>query len=511
MNSLLKKLLAACQMEYLTLDQDLMIQEISSGVQRFADSPDDISLENDVRIGFPELIGMEDILMAIIQGEQPSFELKAVSRYLENNQLLYMDICIISNTVETLLEKKLVVVFADVTEKMMMEQTLVQRSNEATLLLNALAASKDYIEKIITSMADALLVTTRAGNIKKINQAAQKLFGYDEVELMGQSVSMIFAEDEILEQIFAQEFKLIQGEILPDMEVICQTKTGEKIPVAFSCSSIQTTTKDAQDLVYIGRDMTERRNAQEKIKKLNKDLEIRAIALEAANQELEAFSHSVAHDLRNPLNKIIGYNQIVIEEYNQQLDADGKSYLEVVKESSLRMNELITDLLRLSQVTRGEICYETVDLSALATAIAIDLQQRDPKRQVEFQILNGAITTGDAALLKIVLENLLGNAWKFTGKQPQAQIEFGISPQKNAKQTAIIPAFFVRDNGAGFDMKKASKLFTAFERLHKNSDFEGTGIGLATVQRIIHRHGGRIWAESSLGKGAIFYFTLEVH
>jgi light-regulated signal transduction histidine kinase (bacteriophytochrome) len=233
------------------------------------------------------------------------------------------------------------------------------------------------------------------------------------------------------------------------------------------------------------------------------DLEQKHRDLEAVNQELAAFSYSVSHDLRAPLRSIDGFSQL-LEDYAEGLDERGKRYLRHIRESARDMGELIDGLLALSGVTRSELRREVVDLSRLAQDIAVSLQHRDSglTRQVEFQFEQGLSAEGDARLLRNVLDNLLGNAWKFTRKRPDARIEVGTSRQGDG------PAFFVRDNGAGFDMAYASKLFGTFQRLHAAAEFEGHGIGLATVQRIVHRHGGRIWAEGQVGVGATFYFTL---
>ncbi len=240
---------------------------------------------------------------------------------------------------------------------------------------------------------------------------------------------------------------------------------------------------------------------------LNTELEQRVAErtaqLENTNRELEAFSYSVSHDLRTPLRAIDGFSQALLEDYSEQLDKEGQSYLQRVRAATQRMAELIDDLLELSRVTRSEMRQENVNLTILAQQIMDALQKQDVNRQVEFTIAKGLTTVGDPHLIRVALENLLGNAWKFTQKQTEAEIEFGSVIQAEGQT-----AYFVRDNGAGFDMNYASKLFGAFQRLHAANDFPGTGIGLATVQRIIHRHSGKIWAEGTVNQGATFYFTL---
>lgn len=225
--------------------------------------------------------------------------------------------------------------------------------------------------------------------------------------------------------------------------------------------------------------------------------------LKAANQELEAFSYSVSHDLRAPLRSIDGFSQALLEDYAGQLDDQAKDYLSRVRTATQRMGFLIDDMLTLSRVTRAEMQSEVVDLSALATALLAEFQQSEPEHKVDWLVEPGLVAKGDAQLLRIALLNLLGNAWKFTGKTAQARIEFGAL--HNAEG---VWEFFVRDNGAGFDMAYADKLFGAFQRLHSEREFSGTGIGLATVQRIVRRHGGQVRGEGALGQGATFYFTL---
>ncbi|MBA2344073.1 MAG: hypothetical protein H0V83_03190 [Rubrobacter sp.] len=225
--------------------------------------------------------------------------------------------------------------------------------------------------------------------------------------------------------------------------------------------------------------------------------------LQATNRELEAFSYSVSHDLRAPLRSMDGFSQILLEDYGDELDEEGRDYLGRVRAASQRMGNLIDDLLELSRVTRGPLRRASVDLSAIAASVAEGLRASDPERHGSFEISEGLVARGDAKLLRVALENLLGNAWKFTSKEPDARVEFGVSRQ------GVAQVYYVRDNGAGFDATYAGKLFGAFQRLHGSEEFEGTGVGLATVARVIRRHGGEVWAEGEVGKGATFYFTLE--
>ncbi len=234
----------------------------------------------------------------------------------------------------------------------------------------------------------------------------------------------------------------------------------------------------------------------------NQALQRNAAELLAANQELDAFAYSVSHDLRAPLRSIDGFSQVLLEDYAGKVDEAGRDSLQRVRAASQRMATLIDDLLKLARVTRAEMRSEAVDLSGMARDIAAELRRTTPARQVEFAIAPGLKARGDSRLLRVALDNLLRNSWKYTANQARPRIEFG-SVEGNGGR-----AFMVRDNGAGFDMQYADKLFGVFQRLHSAAEFEGTGVGLATVRRIIIRHGGRIWAEGAVDQGATFYFTL---
>ncbi len=288
------------------------------------------------------------------------------------------------------------------------------------------------------------------------------------------------------------------GKVQKEFEIEC----GE---ILYICNFVPVLDEDYVN-VYV-RDITERKRAEQKIKKLNKVLDQRVkdrtMQLEISNRELEAFAYSVSHDLRAPLRGIDGWSQALQEEYESLLDSKGRIYLTRVRDETRRMGLLIDGILKLSRVARAEIKRSQVDLSKMVHRIVERLQENENNHSIQFEIQPGLICTGDSQLLEIAMTNLLENACKFSGKQARPKIEFG-QMKDNGNQP-----YFLRDNGVGFDMAFSQKLFGAFQRLHSLAEFPGAGIGLATVQRIIHRHGGSIWADAKVDSGAIFYFTLS--
>jgi PAS domain S-box-containing protein len=354
---------------------------------------------------------------------------------------------------------------------------------------------------IVESADDAIIGEDLNGIVQTWNMGAEIIFGYKAKEIIGKPISLLVpaGHTDELPEIFA---RIKQGEHIENFETIRMRKDGTIIPVSLTFSAI----KDANGKVIgaskIAHDITERKKAEDAIFELNATLQRNNAQLAAANKELESFNYSVSHDLRSPLRSLYGFSQALLEGYADKLDAEGQDHLLRIRAASQRMGQLIDDLLSLSRVSRGEMTRENMDLSAMACGIAEELRATAPQRGADFVISQGLLAYADPRLLRIVLNNLLGNAWKFTSNRPDARIEFGCKEETGGK------SYFVRDNGVGFDMAYAGKLFGAFQRLHAMDEFPGTGIGLATVQRIVHRHGGRIWAESALGKGATFYFTL---
>ncbi|MHB9134575.1 MAG: sensor histidine kinase [Armatimonadota bacterium] len=299
---------------------------------------------------------------------------------------------------------------------------------------------------------------------------------------------------------------LRQGKAVPGQEIEILRADGTHAIIFDAAAPLRDAAGQIAGAVVVVQDITELKRTEADLRNLTETLEQRVrertAALEASNKELEAFSYSVSHDLRAPLRAIDGFSRILYEDYTNQIDEQGRDYLTRVRNAAQRMGRLIDDMLNLSRIGRAEMHQETVELSALAIATLDELRQREPERRVETDIMPGMLVTGDAALLRIALDNLLSNAWKFTSTREVAQITVGMNSMDGER------VYYVRDNGVGFEMDYVDKLFTPFQRLHTVEEFPGTGIGLAIVQRIIARHGGRVWAEGALGKGATFNFTL---
>jgi PAS domain S-box-containing protein len=366
---------------------------------------------------------------------------------------------------------------------------LEQRVTERTAQLKE--SGEKFSKAFLASPAAVSIASLPDDRYINVNEALAKLTGYSREELLGRTAAELGLVDataraQVLETIRTQGFA-------HNVEIQIHTKSNQ---IAEVLTSIEQMELGGQlCLLSVNFDITDRKRAEVELQKAKLDLE-------AANKELEAFSYSVSHDLRSPLRSIDGFSQALLEDYADQLPSEGRNYLERIRASAHRMAELIEDLLKLSHVTRAHLKFVPVDLTKLVRDILAELQRPHPERSVRWSVAPNLTGRGDPQLIQIVLENLLNNAWKYTSKQEQAEIEFGSKYEKGQ----II--YFVHDNGAGFDMAYAGKLFGAFQRFHTTMEFPGTGIGLATVQRIIHRHGGRVWAESAVGQGATFFFTL---
>ncbi|MGH8503652.1 MAG: PAS domain-containing sensor histidine kinase [Gammaproteobacteria bacterium] len=374
---------------------------------------------------------------------------------------------------------------------------------------SAVRESEQRVRLIVDSSLDAVVTMSEQGSITGWNPQAEAVFGWTREEAMGRKLADLIIPKEYREahrRGLEHFLRTGTGPALNNrLSVAALHKDGREFPIELTISPLKLGGKF--EFSAFVRDVTEHKRWQEEVETLNETLEQRVAErtaqLETVNRELEAFSYSVSHDLRAPLRAIDGFSRGLLHDYADCLDERGKADLDRVRAAAQRMGQLIDDLLTLSRFTRSEMRMARVDLSDMARAVAAECQASEPTRAVEVVIAPDLTATADAQLTRVVLDNLIGNAWKFTGHQPRARIEIGAELHDGGT------AFYVRDNGCGFDMSYADKLFGAFQRLHSRAEFDGSGIGLATVQRIVHRHGGRIWARAAVDQGATFYFALS--
>ena len=370
--------------------------------------------------------------------------------------------------------------------------------------MSALAASEASFHGLFNTVYEAIYILDRDGRFLAVNDGAVRMYGYPRETLVGRTPEFVSAPDRndlaavaaMMQRAFAGEPQRFEfwgrradGEAFPkDVRLVRGTWFGQDV------------------LIATADDITGQVQAREEIRRLNAGLEKRVqertSELTAANRELESFAYSISHDLRSPLRAIDGFSHLLAEDYEDKLDHQGRDYLGRVRKAVQRMGTLIDDILELSRVTRQEMRREPVDLGRLAEELNEEIARAWPGKQPAISLPGRCLAEGDPQLLRLMLQNLLENAWKYSGRNPAPEIEFGCETL-DGRQVC-----YVRDNGVGFDMAHAGRLFTPFQRLHKPEDFQGNGIGLATVARIVRRHGGRIWAESAPGAGATFRFTL---
>ncbi|MBR7831189.1 PAS domain-containing protein [Actinospica sp. MGRD01-02] len=371
--------------------------------------------------------------------------------------------------------------------------------------------------QVIDNSPAVIYMRDREGRYLLVNRRYEELFGIRREEIVGRTDFDMFPPEA------AADFRANDLKALASGAAVQAEESVPQVDGAHTYITLKYPLTDIAGRHYaicgISTDITDLKRAEEEANRLNSGLESlnaglesrvreRTAELEASTRELDAFAYSVSHDLRAPLRAVAGFSELILEDYGSALDATGRDYLSRVVAATTRMSRLIDDLLTLSRATRAELSWRPVDLSAMAQRILADLRsaEGDPERPVELIVEDGLHATGDPALLELVLQNLISNAWKFTAKQDKALIHVGVERLADGGC-----AFFVRDTGAGFDMRYADKLFVPFQRLHSVDDFAGTGIGLAIVGRIINRHGGRIWAEGHPERGAVFRFVLPEH
>ncbi|MDR7415059.1 MAG: PAS domain S-box protein [Armatimonadota bacterium] len=457
-----------------------------AAVQRYG-----YSREEFLRMRILDIRPPEDVprLLEDVQRPRPALQASGTWRHrTKDGRILHVEVT--SHTLPYGGRPAVLVVAHDVTERYRTEQAL----QESEGLFRSLVEQ---------SLVGVYLI--QDGVFRYVNPALADIFGYPREELIERRGPKDLVHPEDWPLVDANLRRRLEGEVQAlRYGFRGMRKDGQVIHV--EVYGARTVYQGRPAVIGTLVDVTEQKEAEEALRALTRELEervrLRTAELEAANRELEAFSYSVAHDLRSPLRSIDGFSQALLEDYADRLDEAGQDYLRRVRAASQRMAELIDDLLQLSRVTRAPLEAQEVDLSALVQAIVEELRQREPDRAVEVHITPGIRARADPRLMRVALENLLHNAWKFTRPRPHARIAFGAAPTPHGL------ACFIQDNGVGFEMRYADKLFAPFQRLHKPSEFPGSGIGLATVQRIVARHGGRVWAEAEADRGATFYFIL---
>ncbi|MDJ0552977.1 MAG: PAS domain-containing sensor histidine kinase [Microcoleaceae cyanobacterium MO_207.B10] len=505
MINLLKKLLASRHTEYLMMNSQLKILEVSYGLKRFADAPELTVIGEDVRSSFPELIGVEELLEEVINGQRESFEYEGISRSSKDKSSLYIDISIIAGLNEGTTEKSLMLLVEDVTEKMVMQQQLIQSANESNLLLSALAASQDYINKIIASMGDALLVTTSSGVIKTVNRSAENLFEYKKEELIGKEIYLIIPDKKLLHKA-RQKHLFLKEKVSKDVELICQNKTGEKIIVEFSCSVIQTDTEGIQNFVYIGRDITERKKEEDEIRQ--------ALEQERDLRELRGrFFSMVTHEFGNPLNTVLLSTQLLRSYKSKITEAETEQYFDYLEESTQEMLELLNDVRFIGKADAGKLKYKPAPIDLIKTCSNLVKSMKvtaSNKHQINFT-MNNKITAKskqksgkkdrifflmDEKLIRHILSNLLSNALKYSPEGGEVNLQLTLHNQE-----AI---FKIKDEGIGIPKENQKQLFESFYRASNVSKIPGTGLGLSIVKQCVELHSGTIEFDSEVGKGTTF-------
>lgn len=368
--------------------------------------------------------------------------------------------------------------------------------------------NREIQSSIVDFSADAIITISPDGVILTWNASSEKLFGYTVEEAIDKPIVFLYSVDWVTKEAEIRNH-ILEGASLEQLETLFVSKQGIELNVAISLAPLKNSNREIVGLSMIVRDITDKKRAEDQIRTLNTELERKVLertaALQNAYDEMEAFTYSVSHDLRSPLRATDGFSQALLEDYGDKLDATAQDYLSRIRSASQKMGGLIDDLLQLSRQTRTAMIPSVIDLGTIARQIISELARQSPRRNVNVIIGENLSGYVDANLIYIAMDNLLGNAWKYTSQNPNAAIEFGSITQNGEK------VFFIRDNGAGFDMSYVDKLFKPFQRLHSIEEFAGNGIGLAMVYRIIKRHLGRVWAEGEIEKGATFFFTLGLN
>ena len=487
----MKQLLIIDKREYLILNKDLTIAQISALATKYAEFPDRVVVGQDIRLSFPEFIGLEDTLIGLLQQEQGNFILQGITRHTEQNSLLYFDIDIKN------IDNNLIVFFEDVTELMTLKQSLLQQVNEAEILLSSLKRFEECTNKIIASMGDILIIVTHSGKIERINKAAKKLFGYSYSELLNQPISRLITSQDFDHQ---QLYNSYQGsnKSVQKVELTCQNKNGEAIEIEFNFSIVPTEIKGLFKCIYLGRNITERKRIESEIRKaLEREKELRKLK--------SSFVSMASHEFRNPLSSIMICTDLLLHRDRDISEEEYNLYLNLIKSSANNMQYLLEDILVLSKTESAKSAFnpDWLDLEKFCQQIINELKLIYQDRQINFNGVNFPLQIyGDKKLIRHILTNLLSNAIKYSPVEESVNLKLAYS---EAEQLITLE---VRDSGIGISAEVQKHLFESFYRGNNVGDIAGTGLGLSIVKKAVDLHGGTITVESEIGIGTIMTVTL---
>lgn len=498
MNRIFKKLLSPHRLEYIILDSELVILEISPCAKRFADRPDEVEIGKDARLGFPELVGAEKILKSIINQQQDSFELKGIARFISKNQPFYLDLYAFDYQADSpLLPDGLILLLEDVTEVMLLKQSLVQRANEAELLLSRLTHIQNYNQKIIDGMHNALFVTNSSGIIKFTNKATRQVLGYESSELIGRSLSEIIGDRNLLTNLNPEAWD--DQESFRSFETWCQTQSGEEIVLEFACSTIPAEIPGTQDLIYIGWNITERKQAEAEIRK--------ALAKEREISELRyRFISLVSHEFRTPLTTILSSAELLEYYSRENVEESRKRHLSLIQQAANTIRYMLDDILVLEKAEIGKLTFKPapLNLDNFCEIITQEIQIINPEQSRIVFRSSGTCQFAimDENLLRQILINLLSNALKYSSSTENVLLT--LTCQNNQ---AI---FEIQDQGLGIPPEDQPYIFDSFHRGRNVGEIEGTGMGLSIVKKAVDLHQGNINFSSTLGIGTTFQVTLPL-
>lgn len=487
----MKQLLIVDKREYLILNEDLTIAQTSALAAKYAEFPEQISINQDIRLGFPEFVGLEDTLTNLLEKEQSNFILQSITRYSEENSPLYFDIDIKN------ISGQLIVFFEDVTELMTLKQSLLQQVNEAEILLSSLKRFEECTNKIIASMGEILIIVTHSGKIERINKAARKLFGYSYSELLERPISQLIVNQDFEHQQLYDAHKN-SNESVRKIELTCQNKQREEIEIEFNFSIVPTEINGLFKCIYLGRNITERKRLEEEMSKaLEKEKELRKLK--------SRFVSMASHEFRNPLSSIMICTDLLLHRERDISEEEYDFYLNLIKSSANNMQSLLEDILVLSKAesTNSAFNPDWLDLEEFCEQIIKELKIIYQDREINFTKVGSPLEIcGDKKLLRHILTNLLGNGIKYSSKEKSVDLKLAYS---EAEELITIE---VCDRGIGIPTEVQKHLFESFYRGNNVGDIPGTGLGLSIVKKAVDLHGGTITLESEIGVGTKMTVTL---